>query len=254
MNRSTQTLYGLIGYPLSHSFSAKFFNRKFMKEGLRNFEYQLFEMTTLAHFREWLSQQPNLRGLNVTIPHKTAIIPYLSRISAEATGAGAVNTISIESGTLIGHNTDIIGFDATLRSFAPVVEWEGQSALVLGSGGAARAVSYVLRRLNMQPILISRSISRGDFTYEDLHCLRLDPFPLIVNTTPLGTSPNVLSAPDIPYHQLTPDHYCYDLVYNPEKTLFLQRAEAQGCFIKNGLDMLHLQAEASWKIWQERSL
>lgn len=241
-------IYGLIGFPLGHSFSAKFFTEKFAAEGI-DAVYRNYELPDISDLMELLSEYPDIRGINVTIPYKQQIIPYLTSVSPQAEAIGAVNTVKVihdEEGNvkeLCGYNTDAPAFARTL---APLLPLEAVSALVLGSGGASRAVCNALDALSVRYRVVSRS---GRFTYADLTDEVMADSRLIVNTTPLGMSPNIDSCPDIPYSALTPGHVCYDLVYNPAETLFLQKAAAQGARTKNGLDMLHLQALLAWQIW-----
>lgn len=242
-------LYGLIGFPLGHSFSAKFFTRKFAVEGI-DAEYRNFEIPEIGDLMELLAEYPEIEGFNVTIPYKKQILQYLTGISPQAQRIGAVNTVKVIHDSdgnvkeLIGNNTDAPAFARTL---APQLPCEALSALVLGSGGASRAVCDSLATLGVDFRIVSRS---GDFTYADLTPEIIAANRLIVNTTPLGMYPDVDSCPDIPYSALTPEHLCYDVVYNPQETLFLKKAASQGARTKNGLDMLHLQALLAWQIWQ----
>ena len=243
-------LYGLIGYPLSHSFSKQYFAHKFEREGIPNAMYELFPLETIEALPQLLKAQPELVGLNVTIPYKQQVIPFLTRLDAVAERIGAVNTIRIDpvSSERIGYNSDYYGFKQSLQT------WLGErvirQALVLGTGGASKAVVCVLQDLHIVPTYASRQAATNVVTYEALRLAgQLSAYPLIINTTPLGMSPQVDTAPDLDYSQLTTEHYCYDLVYNPEETLFMKQAAAQGAHTKNGLEMLHLQAEKSWEIW-----
>ncbi|GAB4405337.1 MAG: shikimate dehydrogenase [Bacteroidia bacterium] len=241
-------IYGLLGRTLSHSFSKRYFTEKFAREQI-DARYELFELADIAALPDLLHTQPGLRGLNVTIPYKEAVIPYLDRLADTAAGIGAVNTIAIGPEGLVGHNTDAFGFEQSLRDMLGTAR--PAAALILGTGGAAKAVAYVLgQRLDIPFRYVSR---RGDgqavLSYDDLGGLSLRDFPLIVNTTPLGMYPQVDEAPDLPYTALGPGHYVYDLVYNPADTLLLRRAAAQGARTCHGLAMLHLQAEQAWKIW-----
>lgn len=238
--------YGLIGYPLSHSFSPSYFKEKYDKEGITDAEYKAYPMEDVAELRAMMDCE-NIVGLNVTIPHKESVIPLLDEVSEEAREVGAVNTIHHVDGKLVGYNTDVIGFRDSLKNFI-----EGacvDHALVLGSGGAAKAVAYVLKTLNIDYKIVSRS--RGDIRYGDIGEDTIRDHQLIINTTPLGMYPNIEKCPDIPYSRLTDKHFLYDLVYNPEKTLFLKNGEQNGAAICNGLEMLYGQAEASWAIWNQ---
>jgi shikimate dehydrogenase len=248
-NKQVNKLYGLIGYPLSHSFSQCYFTEKFEREGIADCAYELYELKQMDELPALLAGEPRLRGLNVTIPYKEAVIPYLDEVRAEARGAGAVNTIDIRDGQLTGYNTDVYGFEISLRRFLNDNEADPAAALVLGSGGAAKAVNYTLDKMGIRRATVSRSRSRGDLKYEDIGGTALDQYTLIINTTPLGMAPNIETFPILPYEYLTPGHLLFDLVYNPGKTIFLEKGERQGCAIKNGLEMLYLQAERAWAIW-----
>lgn len=240
-------LYGLIGYPLSHSFSKRFFTEKFDKEQLTHSYYELFPIETIEHFLSILKTHPNLRGLNVTIPYKEDVISYLNMLDESARSVGAVNCIKIENGLLIGYNTDVFGFERSLLEFLEAQQVFPQQALVLGTGGAAKAVAFVFRKLDILFKTVSREPGKADLTYNQLDTL--NDFPLIVNTTPLGMMPNVETFPDIPYHCLNGQHLLFDLVYNPDQTLFLQKGAQQGAATQNGLLMLRYQAEKAWEIW-----
>ena len=241
------TEYALIGYPLVHSFSRQYFTEKFERESI-NARYVNMEMESVAGLLETIKAQPQLKGLNVTIPHKQAVMPLLTSVSDEALAIGAVNCIKIGRNplSLTGYNTDIIGFE---RSIKPLLQPHHKKALVLGTGGASKAVVYGLRRLGVEPALVSRTPAEGQLSYSDLTEEIMNEHTVIVNCTPLGTFPKVEGCPSIPYIYIGERHLLYDLVYNPAKTLFLQKGEAQGAAIKNGLEMLHLQAEAGWEIW-----
>jgi shikimate dehydrogenase len=246
-------LYGLIGYPLTHSFSKRYFSEKFIKEGIEGSRYDLFEMDTVESLPELIKTKPELRGLNVTIPHKQAVIPLLNELDENsAKRIGAVNTIKIFSdGSTKGYNTDYYGFRQSL------VEWldhRGEnskhiSALVLGTGGASKAVIAALQDLKTNYTLVSRTASDGVLSYDDLNEEIIKNNRLIINTTPLGMYPKAENCPPIPYEFITRQHFLYDLVYNPENTLFLQRGLEKNAAVLNGLKMLHLQAEKAWDIW-----
>lgn len=246
-----QQLYGLIGRTLGHSFSRDYFNRKFEAEGI-DAEYVNFELPDIGDLMEALAETPNLCGLNVTIPYKEQVIPYLNALSDNARAIGAVNTIAVDYDsrggiTLTGHNTDVVGFTDSIR---PLIKPDMLRALILGTGGASKAVAHGLRELGIVPTFVSRSPGEGRLTYADLTPEVMQEHLVIVNTTPLGMWPAVDSAPDIPYNLLTPSHLCYDLIYNPDVTTFMRRASEQGATVKNGLEMLLLQAFAAWQIWQ----
>jgi len=238
--------YGLIGYPLGHSFSKKYFEEKFGK--LQSSDaYSLFEMKKLAEFSTLINTQ-KLSGLNVTIPYKQEIIEHLSTLDRSAKLVGAVNVIKIKGTDLEGYNTDYPAFKETLKKW---LDNTNIKALVLGTGGASKAVIAALQDLKIQSQLVSRNASEKAISYEELanNSNFLSDYKLVINTTPLGTSPKIDSKPEIPYQLLTPSHYLYDLVYNPEKTQFLKEGEKRGSHIKNGLEMLALQAELAWEIW-----
>lgn len=241
------TEYALIGYPLVHSFSKQYFTDKFEKDGL-DARYLNMEMESITELVETIKAHPQLKGLNVTIPYKQAVIPLLTSISDEALAIGAVNCIKIGRNplSLTGYNTDVIGFE---RSIAPLLKPWHKQALVLGTGGASKAVVYGLNKLGIEPTLVSRTPAQGMLGYDLLSKDIMDEHAVIVNCTPLGTFPNIQTCPEIPYKYIGGRHLLYDLVYNPAKTLFLQKGEAAGAIVKNGLEMLHLQAEAGWKIW-----
>lgn len=241
--------YGLIGQKLGHSFSKKYFTHKFEKEQLSHCHYELFELPSIQKFPDLLEQQATLCGLNVTIPYKLEVIAYLDDMDELARKIGAVNVIKFrEDGKKIGYNSDCIGFSQSLLNFIPSTEIQ---ALVLGTGGASKAVRVALEQLAIPYQLVSRTASEGILAYEDIHPETIAHFPLIINTTPLGMSPNETSAPLLPYESLTSSHYLYDLVYNPEETTFMKKGLAQGAKVKNGMEMLHLQAEAAWDIWNQ---
>lgn len=242
-------LYGLIGYPLSHSFSKGYFARKFAQEGITDSYYEAFPIDSIEHLPSLIKQHPNLVGLNVTIPYKEQILPYLTGLGAGAKAVGAVNTVLIKSAGWFGYNSDIYGFGQSLHHAMEAHAVPIERALILGTGGAAKAVKYALEQKGIDSCFVSRSAQEGRLTYEELDKEQLDKYRLIINTTPLGMSPKVDSLPNIPYHYMGSNHLCFDLVYNPETTLFLQKAQQQGAFVRNGLEMLHLQAERSWDIW-----
>lgn len=238
-------LYGLIGKPLKHSFSAAYFNQKFAAEN-RDARYQNFELERINELPQLLQQQPHLKGLNVTIPYKKEVLPYLYHADETVQQIGACNCIKIVDGKLHGFNTDTIGFRNSLE---PHLKAHHTKALVLGTGGSSGAVQYALKQLGIDLKLVSRQKEKGTFSYEESNDEIIGEHLLIINTTPLGMFPNIDAAPQIPYSAITPRHLLYDLIYNPEKTLFLQRGEAQGATIVNGHQMLLLQAEAGWQIW-----
>lgn len=241
--------YGLLGYPLKHSFSKNFFANKFQREHIEA-EYINFEIADISKFPEIIHTHPLLKGLNVTIPYKERVIPFLNELSPEAEAIGAVNVIRITQNDgqpyLKGFNADIIGFK---NSIQPLLLPQHEHALILGTGGASKAVYHGLQQLGLHVCYVSRTPRAGMVGYEELTAEMMNQYLVIVNCTPCGMFPHTEACPQIPYHQLTPDHLLYDLIYNPEETLFLQKGKQQGCLIKNGLEMLHLQAEASWDFW-----
>lgn len=244
-------LYGLIGYPLTHSFSQQFFNRKFDAEQI-DARYVNFELPAITDLPGVLASHRNLRGLNVTIPYKEQVIPYLDEMDDDAAKIGAVNVIKFMHGAdgklrLKGFNSDVIGFTDSIR---PLIKPDMTGALILGTGGASKAVARGLESLGIAHTFVSRTPGEGRITYADLTPEVMAAHTVIVNTTPLGMYPHTDECPDIPYELLTPEHLCYDLLYNPDVTLFMKRAEEQGATVKNGLEMLLLQAFAAWDIWQ----
>ena len=241
--------FGIIGYPLSHTFSPGYFSAKFEKEGLTDCRYDAFPLSDLDGLGHLLANTLGLEGLNVTIPYKSAVIPYLSALSEEAQAIGAVNVIKIENGSLTGYNSDVYGFEQSLLDFLPSPIPVGMKALVLGTGGAAKAVQFVLKKREIPFLMVSRNPLDEGIVYEEISSEIFQSHQLIINTTPLGMASNLNACPPIPYDLATPNHYFYDLVYHPEKTLFLLKAESAGCSIQNGLPMLYLQAERAWEIW-----
>ncbi|WP_026135474.1 shikimate dehydrogenase family protein [Nafulsella turpanensis] len=243
-------LFGLIGYPLGHSFSKKYFSEKFNREDIADARYELFELPEIAGFKSLVDCLPELEGLNVTIPHKQAVIPYLDVLEESAKKVGAVNVIRLQNGRLTGYNSDYFGFKRSLEQWLPKSRRELQ-ALVLGTGGASKAVSAALKDLNIPFQLVSRTAGPQLLSYQALKAQPelLKEHQLIINTTPLGTAPHTEEAPPLDYQLLTHQHFLYDLVYNPAKTRFMQLGEAQGAQVKNGLEMLQLQAEKAWEIW-----
>jgi shikimate dehydrogenase len=238
--------YGLIGYPLSHSFSPRYFHEKFIQEQL-DARYNSFSIASITELQKLIEESKNLKGLNVTIPYKSSVIPFLKKTSKAAKKIGAVNCIKIVKGELYGFNTDYIGFAESLK---PLLRNDINKALVLGTGGSSKAVCYALSELGIAYQLVSSS-AKGNMSYEDIDAKTMQEHLLIVNTTPLGMYPNTNECPNIPYSFLTKAHLLFDLVYNPEETLFIQNGLRQNTSVKNGLEMLHLQAEESWAIWND---
>ena len=277
------TTYGLIGYPLGHSFSRKFFTEKFEKEGI-DAQYLNFEIPSIEEFPEIIKNNPELRGLNVTIPYKQQVMQYLDEISEEAKAIGAVNVVRIERpspqpspimgretmrnagnkpdglpikgdmseglrGSLIGYNSDVIGFVESIR---PLLKPHHKKALILGTGGASKAIRYGLeKKLGMKTLFVSRSAREGMITYEEVTAEVLKEYEVIVNCSPVGMYPHVDECPALPYEAMNENNLLYDLVYNPLETLFMKKGAEQGATVKNGLEMLHLQAIASWKFWEK---
>ena len=254
--------YGLIGYPLSHSFSEKYFKEKFEREGLEDCVYENFPLSSLSDLPQLIKANPDLCGLNVTSPHKIGVIYYIDKIDEPSKEIDAVNCIKFVnqhpvedffSGELSslkvrleGFNTDAYGFEESLK---PLLKNYHKKALIIGNGGAARAVAYVLKKLDINYSIVTRKLTRKGLTYNQLNKEILEERLIIINTTPLGTSPNINEAPEIPYEYITEKHLLYDLIYNPPETEFLKRGKAKGAITKNGLEMLQLQAEKAWEIW-----
>lgn len=240
--------FGLIGKPLGHSASAAYFARKFAGEGRSDCRYELYELAAIGELPGLLAREPELEGLNVTIPYKREVLPYLDGLSFEAQAVGAVNCICRGAdGRLSGYNTDVVGLRAALDEL--LGGERPDRALVLGTGGASQAVQYVLTERSIPFWLVSRDAARGNYTYDDLPCEAVAQSRLIVNATPLGTFPDVGEAPRIPYAYVTPGHFLLDLVYNPARTRFLDFGRQRGACVRNGETMFRTQAEASWSIW-----
>jgi shikimate dehydrogenase len=244
-------LYGLIGNPLTHSFSEEYFNQKFKSENLYC-RYQLFPIKDVSEFKGLITNHPDLAGLNVTLPFKKQVLNYLDHISAEAKNAGAVNCIRIErkkgKNILFGYNTDIYGFEQSIKPYLKI--WH-RKALILGTGGSSTAVALVLKSLGIDYLFVSRQPKfKEQIPYGDLTPKLIEYHHIIINATPVGMFPGIDRFPEIPYHCLTPDHLIYDLIYNPAETMFLKKSKEKGAATINGLKMLHLQADKSWEIWQ----
>ncbi|MFT4202660.1 MAG: shikimate dehydrogenase [Chitinophagaceae bacterium] len=240
-------VYGIIGYPLGHSFSKKYFEEKFRQLGIEQENtFQNFAIETMDGLPQVLSTK-DLQGFCITIPHKKNIIPFLTEASPEVEAMGACNCVRIKNGKLYGYNTDIVGFE---KSFVSKLTPERDNALILGTGGASAAVAFVLKKLGIPYQFVSRC-TPGILSYEQLTKDIIDTHKIIINSTPLGMSPNIEDAPPIPYEYLTAAHYLYDLIYNPAETKFLAEGKEKGAAIENGLQMLVLQAEENWRIWNE---
>ncbi|MFL9485404.1 shikimate dehydrogenase family protein [Chitinophagaceae bacterium LWZ2-11] len=238
--------FGIIGYPLTHSFSQKYFMEKFEKEGINDAEFLQFSIEHIDGLKEVFATHPDLAGFAITIPHKKSVLNYLHESTDAVKQMGACNCVHIKDGKLYGYNTDVLGFEL---SFKPYLQPHHTKALILGTGGAAAAVEYTLQKLGIDYKFVSRNKTGNNFTYSELTEAVIDEYPVIINTTPLGTYPNVDDAPEIPFELLTPQHYLFDLVYNPFETKFLRSGKEYGATVKNGYDMLLLQAEENWKIW-----
>jgi shikimate dehydrogenase len=261
--------YGLIGHPLTHSFSKKYFTEKFERLHITDAEYELYPIEHVKDLQDLLDVHPDIFGLNVTIPHKITVIKYLDWIDHDARAAGAINCIRVTSESpvmaaflgevgvtghdfrLEGFNTDIHGFE---KSIHPFITDPNNTALVLGDGGSAKAVKCGLDNLGIDYTVVSRKPIPGNILFKDLKPHHIKNNKIIINTTPLGTFPNVDEFPPIPYEFITPEHLLFDLIYNPEKTVFLKKGEEQGAVIKNGYEMLILQAEKSWEIWNSKEM
>jgi len=246
--------YGLIGYPLGHSFSIGYHNQRFADEGI-NAKYYNFEIKDIEQIIEVLGQNPELKGLNVTIPYKEKVLPYLDYVSPEARAIGAVNVIRVlhEGSKIVlrGYNSDVIGF---VQSIEPMLESHHKKALVLGTGGASKAVTYGLKSLGIEPVCVSRYERPGTVQYESITPDVVHEYNVIVNCTPVGMFPKTDACPTLPYDALDEDNILYDLIYNPDETLFMKKGAERGAQVKNGLEMLLLQAFASWEFWQGREL
>jgi len=243
--------YGLIGYPLKHSFSIGYFNEKFKSEGI-DAEYVNFEIPDIKDFKAIIEQNPNLCGMNVTIPYKEQVIPFLDELDKDTAAIGAVNVIKIirQKGKvkLVGYNSDIIGFS---QSIEPLLKDNHKKALILGTGGASKAIFHGLKNLGIEGTYVSRTKEPGILTYEELTPEIMAENTIIVNCTPVGMYPKEDFCPNIPYELLTKNHLLYDLIYNPDTTLFMKKGAEQGAKTKNGLEMLLLQAFAGWEIWNK---
>lgn len=239
--------FGLIGKNISYSFSRTYFTEKFKKENI-DAKYYNFDLEEINQFRDVIKEMPNLQGLNVTIPYKQEIITFLDDLAPEAKEIGAVNTIKVNGNRLIGYNTDYIGFSESIQ---PLLKSHHNKALILGTGGASKAIAYALKKLGIEYKFVSRSSGKGKLGYDDLSEEIIKDHNIIINTTPVGTFPDVEEYPKFPVKYLTKNHLVYDLIYNPEITQLLALAKKQGATIKNGLKMLELQAESAWNIWNK---
>jgi shikimate dehydrogenase len=240
--------FGLIGKDISYSFSRGYFAQKFDALNMPHHVYENFDLKEITEFPSLMDNNPEIRGLNVTIPYKELIIPYLNQLEDSAKKIGAVNTIKIEDEKLIGFNTDAYGFQ---KSIVPYLKEHHKKALILGTGGASKAIAYVLNNLNIPFKFVSRTGRNNGYAYEDLDADILSEHKIIINCSPVGTFPNVTEKPAIPYTAISNRHLLFDLIYNPKKTAFLLKGEQQGATVLNGLKMLELQAEKAWEIWNE---
>lgn len=240
-------LYGLLGYPLTHSFSQRYFTEKFKEMRLtESHAYQNFAIPSIEQFPQLLNEHPFLKGFNVTIPYKKQIIPFLGEMNDAVREMGACNCVQIKDGKLFGYNTDIIGFEQSLQ---PFLRPSHSHALILGTGGAAAAVAYVLRKIKIPYLFVSRKEADLTIQYNQVDAAVLKKHTLIINTSPVGQYPDIAASPDMPYESLGPDHHLFDLIYNPETTRFMELGLQQGATVQNGFKMLVLQAEESWRIW-----
>ncbi len=243
------TKFGLIGKNISYSFSKKHFTEKFALGNLEGYTYENFDIQSIEDFSKIIAENPNLKGLNVTIPYKEEIIPYLNKLSKKAAQIGAVNVIRFtKNGKLKGYNSDYYGFKKSLQ---PLLQSHHKKALILGTGGAAKAVAFALNELGIIYTFVSREEKEGMIDYERINATTFDNYHIIINCTPLGTSPNIEAFPPIPYNFFTEKHIAFDLIYNPEETQFLKKAKKKGAITKNGYEMLVFQAEKAWKIWNK---
>ncbi len=249
MTLNSRKRFGLLGRNISYSFSKGHFTTKFEKEKYQGYTYENFDIQEISGFPEIIKNTENLSGLNVTIPYKEEVIPFLDKLSKKAAKIGAVNTIKFtKKGNLKGYNTDYFGF---LKSLKPLLQSHHKKALILGTGGASKGVAFALEELGIEYTFVSRNTSEKAIDYTQLNADTFQEYQIVINSTPIGTSPNIEACPDIPYEFFTENHIAYDLIYNPAETQFLKNAKAKGAQIKNGLDMLIFQAEKAWEIWNK---
>ena len=243
------TKFGLLGKNISYSFSKKYFTEKFALGNLDGYVYENFDLQSIEDFPKLIAENPEIKGLNVTIPYKEEIIPYLNKLSKKAAQIGAVNVIRFtKKGTLKGYNSDYYGFKKSLQ---PLLQSHHKKALILGTGGAAKAVAFALNELGILYTFVSREEKEGMIDYNRINATTFDNYHIIINCTPLGTSPNIKDFPLLPYQFFTEKHIAFDLIYNPEETQFLKKAKKKGAITKNGYEMLVFQAEKAWKIWNK---
>ena len=242
--------FGLIGKDISYSFSKTYFAEKFKKEDIKGANYVNFDLQSIEEFPNIFENNPEVSGLNVTIPYKEAVIPYLDKLSKNAKAIGAVNTVKIsKKGKLKGYNTDCYGF---INSLKPLLETHHKKALILGTGGASKAIAFTFDELHIDYKYVSRTKSSDNFTYDELDANILQQYQIIINCSPVGTHPNIGDCPKLPYEAITNQHLLFDLIYNPSETLFLKQGRKQGAKTSNGLKMLELQAEKAWEIWNKK--
>jgi len=242
-------IYGLIGYPLGHSFSKEYFSKKFRKENIAGCIFENYPLASINALQDLLMQTPSLKGFSVTIPYKEKIIPFLNEITPKAQSAGSVNCVRISDNKLLGFNTDVVGFEKSIR---PLLTLKNNQALVLGTGGASKSVQFVLNKLNIDFRIVSRNpLIFNHLSYSQLDATIMTQYNIIINCTPVGMFPNVNDCPEIPYSLITSSHILFDLVYNPDPSLFLKHGKSRGAVIKSGMEMLEIQAEESWKIWNQ---
>ncbi len=243
--------FGLIGKSISYSFSKTYFSKKFDNEGIKDATYENFDLQTIDEFKDIFKNNPDIEGLNVTIPYKEEVIPFLNKLNKKAKAIGAVNTIKItKKGKLKGYNTDYYGFKKSLK---PFLESHHKKALILGTGGASKAIAFSLNELNIHYKYVSRTKTSINLTYDELDERIINQHHIIINCSPVGTYPNVDECPKIPYKTLSNQHLLFDLIYNPSETLFLKQGKQQGAKTCNGLKMLELQAKKAWKIWNKKN-
>jgi len=241
-------LFGLIGFPLGHSFSKQYFTEKFEREEVKDCSFEAFPIPTIEAFPSLIQNNPSLKGLSVTIPYKEKVLQFVDKLSDEVKSIGAANSIKISNGKLTAYNTDIVGFE---KSFTKLLQPHHTKALVLGTGGASKAVQYVLRKIGIEYLIVTRSNEKKEkhIAYTAIDEAIMNECRIIINCSPVGMYPNEDVAPAIPYHFISAKHYCYDLVYKPAETLFLKEAKSRGAATQNGYEMLLIQAEESWRIW-----
>lgn len=242
-----ERLFGLIGKNISYSFSKEYFFNKFNKENITKARYEIFDLPYINNFEHIIRKHPNLQGVNVTIPYKKEVIKYVNYLSDEAYSINAINSIKIKENRLIGYNTDVFGFKKT---FIKYLQYNHKKALVLGTGGAAQAVIYVLKELKIPYLIVSRN-KKGDISYKEINEILLNQYKIIIHCTPIGTYPSTDKYPLIPYQFLSKNHYLYDLIYNPLESKFLKKGTESGAIVKNGLEMLYIQGELGWDLWNQ---